>query len=173
MKKLIFILAIFCFIITHAQDEKILPIEEVVEEIESDYVPFSIIEEVPVHPNCKNLITNQEKTRCFNTSINKHVARKFNTNLANCIEEELVYNEKTKEEELKCIGLKSGKKRIYASFKINKDGIIEDIYIRAPHEKLKQEAIRVVKLLPKMEPGKQRGKPIAVAYTLPISFIVE
>ena len=44
---------------------------------------------------------------------------------------------------------------------------------RAPHKRLQQEAIRVVKLLPKMIPGKQRGRPVGVKYSLPIAFKVE
>ncbi|MGB0931105.1 MAG: energy transducer TonB, partial [Chitinophagales bacterium] len=35
------------------------------------------------------------------------------------------------------------------------------------------EAIRVVKEMPKWNPGKQRGKPVRVAFTLPIRFKLE
>ncbi len=38
---------------------------------------------------------------------------------------------------------------------------------------MKDEAIRVINLLPKMEPGKQRGKPVKVKYSLPITFKVQ
>ena len=44
---------------------------------------------------------------------------------------------------------------------------------RAPHARLEKEAKRVVGLLPKMIPGKQRGRPVNVTYMLPISFNVE
>ena len=36
-----------------------------------------------------------------------------------------------------------------------------------------EEAIRVVKSMPKWSAGKQRGKPVKVKYTLPITFKVE
>ncbi|MBL4723919.1 MAG: energy transducer TonB, partial [Lutibacter sp.] len=52
-------------------------------------------------------------------------------------------------------------------------GNIVNIEARAPHKKLKEEAIRVVKLLPKMMPGRQRGKPVGVKYGLPIVFKVD
>ena len=53
------------------------------------------------------------------------------------------------------------------------NGNIVDIQARAPHKKLKEEAIRVIKLLPKMEPGKQQGKPVKVRYSMPIIFKIE
>ncbi len=58
-------------------------------------------------------------------------------------------------------------------FKIDEKGNITDIRARAPHIKLEEEAIRVMKLLPKMIPGKQKGKTVAVLYSLPIAFNVE
>jgi len=44
---------------------------------------------------------------------------------------------------------------------------------RGPHARLEKEAIRVVELLPDMTPGKQRGRPVGVKYTLPITLVVE
>lgn len=58
-------------------------------------------------------------------------------------------------------------------FKIDKEGNVTDIEARAPHESLKQEVVRVIKKLPKMIPGEQRGKKVAVNYSIPFSIIVE
>jgi protein TonB len=58
-------------------------------------------------------------------------------------------------------------------FKIDKKGEIVDIRARAPHKRLEKEAIRVVSILPKMKPGRQRGKAVGVKYSLPIVFNVE
>ena len=58
-------------------------------------------------------------------------------------------------------------------FKIDQTGSITEIQARAPHPRLQKEAERVVKTLPKMTPGKQRGRPVSVRYSLPISFLVE
>ena len=37
-------------------------------------------------------------------------------------------------------------------------------------ELLREEAIRIIKLLPKFKPGMQRGKAVGVSYALPINF---
>jgi len=42
-------------------------------------------------------------------------------------------------------------------FKINILRDIVDIRVKAPHPKLVKEAIRIVKLLPKMKPGQDNG----------------
>ena len=131
--------------------EEIIEIEEA-EEVEED-VPFAIIEDVPVYPGCKG---NKAKLRaCLQEKITKHVNRKFNSELASDL------------------GLSPGIKRIFVMFKIDKSGNITDVMARAPHKRLQEEAIRVVKLLPKMTPGKQRGRPVGVKYSLPIAFKVE
>ena len=51
--------------------------------------------------------------------------------------------------------------------------VLVDIRAKAPHPKLQKEAIRIVKLLPKMKPGRQRGKAVGVKYTLPMRIEVE
>lgn len=133
--------------------EEIVEVEEE-EEIMED-VPFAIIEDVPVYPGCEKEKGKAAKKACLNKALQKHVSRKFNADLAGDL------------------GLSPGKKRIYVSFKITKTGNIEIIGARAPHPRLEKEAIRVVKLLPKMTPGKQRGRPVNVTYMLPIAFVVE
>ena len=116
-------------------------------------VPFSVIEKVPVYPGCDG--ENYQLKKCMSDNISKHVAKNFNIKLA------------------KTLGLKAGKKRISVQFKIDKNGNVTDIRARAPHPKLKEEAIRVIKLLPKMQPGKQDGKAVNVRYNLPIIFTVD
>lgn len=136
---------------TEAVEVEIIEVEEE-EEVMED-VPFAIIEDVPVYPGCKG---NKEQLRaCLQEKITKHVNRKFNAELASDL------------------GLSPGVKRIFVMFKIDKTGNITNVQARAPHVKLQQEAIRVVKLLPKMTPGKQRGRPVGVKYSLPIAFKVE
>ncbi len=117
-------------------------------------VPFSVIENVPVFPGCTG--TRKEKADCLNSSIRSVVAKNFNQDLA------------------KIKGLSKGKKKIWVQFRIDENGNIENVEsFRSPHPKLGEEAERVVKLLPKMTPGKQRGKTVGMKYTLPISFMVE
>ncbi len=71
------------------------------------------------------------------------------------------------------LNLKPGKKRIAVQFVIDKQGNIADIKTRAPHEALREEAKRVVNLLPKMIPAKQEGENVGVKFNLPIVFEVQ
>lgn len=137
------------------QEEEIVEVEDVeVEEVEEDIeVPFSVIENVPVFPGCESG-SNEDKKACMNKKIAQFIGKKFNTDLAGEL------------------GL-SGVQKIFVLFKIDKNGEVTDIRARAPHPRLEKEAERVVNLLPKMIPGKQRGKPVRVPYSLPISFQVQ
>ncbi|HSP12277.1 MAG TPA: energy transducer TonB [Salegentibacter sp.] len=67
----------------------------------------------------------------------------------------------------------TGINRITILFQINTEGDIENIQARAPHPRLKEEAEKLIRALPRMEPGKQRGKPVNVSYALPIIFQVQ
>ena len=61
--------------------------------------------------------------------------------------------------------------RVTLSFVVEKDGSISNIEVmRSPAEELTQEAIRVVKKLPKFIPGKMNGEPVRVKYVLPFTF---
>ncbi len=64
--------------------------------------------------------------------------------------------------------------RVTLSFVVEKDGSITDIQeMRSPSEYLTEEAIRVVQLMPKWKPGKQRGQAVRVKYMIPITFRLE
>lgn len=64
--------------------------------------------------------------------------------------------------------------RVTLSFVIEKDGSITDIReLRSPDPRATEEAIRVVKLMPKWKPGKMRGQNVRVVYLLPITFRLE
>ncbi|MFT5751705.1 MAG: protein TonB, partial [Dokdonia sp.] len=138
-------------------DEEIVDVEEVEvfeEEEELADVPFAVIENVPIFPGCESMKSNDARKKCMSEKVSKLVNRKFNTELGGEL------------------GL-SGINKIFVQFKIDKSGNITNIRSRAPHPRLQKEAERVIKLLPKMTPGKQRGKPVGVLYSLPITFKVE
>jgi hypothetical protein len=116
-------------------------------------VPFAVIENVPIFPGCGNEINNEAKKKCTSQKISEIVNQNFNTRLGNDL------------------GL-SSINRVIVQFRIDHNGNIRDIKSRAPHPALEEEAERVVKLLPKMTPGKQRGRPVGVLYSLPIVFQV-
>ena len=61
---------------------------------------------------------------------------------------------------------------VQVKFIIENDGSINDyIVIVSPlTDYYNQEAIRIVKKMPKWTPGKQNGQPVKVLFTLPIRF---
>ena len=61
--------------------------------------------------------------------------------------------------------------KVYVSFIVDKQGSVTNVKIvRGVDKNLDAEALRVVSLLPKYKPGKQRGKPVRVMFTIPINF---
>ncbi len=59
-------------------------------------------------------------------------------------------------------------------FVVEKDGSISDVKVlRGIGGGCDEEAVRVVKSMPKWKPGKQRGQPVRVYYTLPIDFKIK
>ncbi|MBK0377972.1 M56 family metallopeptidase [Mucilaginibacter segetis] len=61
--------------------------------------------------------------------------------------------------------------RVIATFVIQKDGSIRDIKIvRGIGDGADEEAVRVLKGMPKWNPGVQNGRAVAVQYSVPISF---
>ena len=140
---------------TETDQEEEIEVEEIeVEEVYEDVeVPFAVIENVPEYPGCERG-TNADKRKCMSDKIAKFVQRKFNTDLAGDL------------------GL-SGRQRISVIFKIDKNGNVTGVRSRAPHPRLEKEAARVINMLPKMKPGRQRGKAVTVPYSLPITFQVQ
>lgn len=124
-----------------------------IDTITANDVPFAKIENVPVFPGCEG--TEEELRICLQENITMHVNKNFNSKMT------------------KSLGLSSGVKRIFVMFSIDKEGNINEVKAKAPHQSLADEAIRVVNLLPQMIPGKHQGENVGVKYSLPIAFKVE
>ena len=61
--------------------------------------------------------------------------------------------------------------RVLVGFVVEKDGSVTDVQVlRGVDPSLDKEAIRVITAMPKWKPGKQRGKPVRVKYTVPVTF---
>ncbi len=61
--------------------------------------------------------------------------------------------------------------RVIVQFVENRDGsVVEATVVRSIDPSLDKEALRVVNSMPKWTPGKQRGKPVRVKYTVPVTF---
>ena len=117
-------------------------------------VPFAMISESPLFPGCEKEKGFKARKDCMQEKITKFVNRKFDRGIG------------------QEVGL-SGLQRVFVAFKIDKNGNVVDIKARGKHPRLQQEAQRVIGLLPKMKPGKQRDKPVGVLYSLPIAFRVD
>ena len=132
-----------------SQEEEVVEIEEVeVDEVEEDIsVPFAVIEDVPIFPGCEGA---SDKKKCFQEQMQKHIVKNFR------------YPEIAQE-----MGIQG---RVSVVFVIQKDGSIGNIRMRGPDKNLEAEALRIIKKLPKMTPGKQRGRAVKVPFSIPIMF---
>ncbi len=60
---------------------------------------------------------------------------------------------------------------VYVTFVVERTGNVSDVRVlRGIGGGCDEEAIRVIKGMPKWSPGKQRGKPVRVQFTMPIKF---
>ncbi|MEK9613512.1 MAG: energy transducer TonB [Flavobacteriaceae bacterium] len=136
---------------TETSEDEIIKVEEVViEEVEEDIdVPFAVIEDVPIFPGCENVSKSKQRD-CFQEQMNKHIHKNFR------------YPEIAQE-----MGIQG---RVYVNFIISKDGSITNIRMRGPDKNLEKEAHRIISKLPSMTPGKQRGRPVRVPFSIPIVF---
>lgn len=67
---------------------------------------------------------------------------------------------------------------VFVDFVIDKTGMVTDVTATDSvntdvNQILKDEAIRVVSSMPKWTPAKEKGKPVDVAYSIPIKFQLE
>lgn len=64
--------------------------------------------------------------------------------------------------------------KVFVSFIIDRNGDVRDARIaKGINKALDEEALRVVRSMPKWSPGSQRGNNVAVAYTVPINFVLD
>ncbi|WP_372751825.1 energy transducer TonB [Labilibaculum sp.] len=119
------------------------------EEVDEEAKVFVIVEEMPIfRPEiCKNKTEGDlELYRYINSSIRYPVIAQEN-NITG---------------------------RVFVSFVVDKDGSVTKVQLlRGIDASLDQEAMRVIKNLPKFEPGRQRGKPVRVSYTSVINFVLQ
>lgn len=61
--------------------------------------------------------------------------------------------------------------KVIVQFVVNKDGsIVDPVVVRSVDPYLDKEALRVISMMPKWSPCMQRGKPVRVKYTVPVTF---
>ncbi|RRQ49519.1 M56 family peptidase [Maribacter algicola] len=118
--------------------------------LESNAVPFGEVDAVPVFPGCENAT---DSRACFNEKIMRHISKNFS------------YPQEAQDR-----GIQG---RVSALFTISKDGNVENIDMRGPDKLLEDEVERILKRLPVMKPGKNKGEKVAVAYSIPVTFKLE
>lgn len=139
---------------TQNQKVEIVEVASVKAEVEEEevIVPFAVIEQAPIYPGCEGFPKDQQRN-CFQEKIEKHVRDNF------------IYPQVALE-----LGIQG---RVYVLFEIDKEGRVSNLKFRAPDKNLEQEARRIISKLPKFIPGKQRGKPVKVAFSIPINFMIQ
>ncbi len=117
---------------------------------------YTIPEKVPIYKGCKPKLNNKKLKKCMSTKISRFISQRFNTDV------------------VKRFNLPEGTKiRIFVIFKIDTEGNVFAVDARAPYKPLQEEAIRVIKMIPKLDaPGYIGSKAVVVPYSLPIAFNV-
>jgi len=108
----------------------------------------------PIFPGCEGYESYEEQVNCFNQGVSKLISRNFQ------------YPEMARQ-----MGLSD---TVLVSFVIEKNGETSNVkVVQGEYYDLNDEAIRLTKLLPKMEPAMTDGKPVRMQYTYPIKFILQ
>jgi protein TonB len=136
------------------ENKEVAQIKDIqVAEVDEDLdIPFSVIEDVPIFPGCESEKSKGAKALrdCFQEMMFKHISKNFR------------YPEISQE-----MGVQG---RVNVMFVIQKDGSIGSVKMRGPDKNLEAEAARIIGKLPKMTPGKQRGRAVRVPFSIPITF---
>ncbi len=145
MKKLVVVFILFFFSLVQINGQ-----EKQTDSLESATVPFVTIDEVPIFPGCEKFKDNLERRKCFNEQVLNHIRANFS------------YPKKAVKQKLQG--------RVSLIFTVDTKGDVVNIRTRGPHAILENEARRIISLLPRMVPGKQRGKTVRVPFSIPINF---
>jgi beta-lactamase regulating signal transducer with metallopeptidase domain len=123
-------------------------------QISQTEVPFSKVDQAPIFLGSEESNTETSSKKTFTEAIAKHINDNFNRDIAKTAN--LV-----------------GKQRIAIGFKVDKKGEIKEVKARTPHIVLKNEAIRVIKKLPKMKPAIHNNEKVGMIFSIPVIFNVE
>ncbi|HFA50765.1 MAG TPA: energy transducer TonB [Bacteroidetes bacterium] len=114
---------------------------------------FKIVEEHPTFPGCEDVYDKKERQKCASEKM-----------LA-FIYENIQYPPVARENNIKGM--------VVLQFVVEIDGSVSNVkVVRDIGGGCGEEAMRVVKMMPAWNPGKQRGRPVRVMFTLPIKFLL-
>ena len=108
------------------------------------------LDEVPIFPGCKRKKTEEKRKKCMSDKVSKFISKKYNVDI------------------FEDLNFPDGKYTVTVIFKINKQGKVIEANARGPHHLLEKEAIRVIKDLPPVIPGKVDGQPVIIPFAIPI-----
>lgn len=136
-----------------SQTEEIVTIETIEEEVDEIF-SFAIVENKPIFPGCEKEKDEEARSNCFQLKIQQHIAKNFK------------YPEIARQ-----LGIQG---KVFINFVIEKDGSVSNVsVIRGVDPNLDQAAIDAVKSLnnlnPKIQPARQRGKPVKMSFTIPVN----
>ena len=140
MKKLILLL-LFIPLLSFGQE---IQKQKTFDELKTNHLN---IEDVPMFRSCKNVFKSQRR-ECFQNKMTKHIRKHF-------YYPKYAFNR----------GIQG---RVFVQFIIEKDGSISEIKTRGADKSLEKAALKIIKKLPKLIPGKANGKPVRVPYSIPI-----
>ena len=143
MKKLLLIL-LFIPLVSFGQE--IQKQNKTFDELKTNHLN---IEDVPMFRSCKNVFKSQRR-ECFQNKMTKHIRKHF-------YYPKYAFNR----------GIQG---RVFVQFIIEKDGSISEIKTRGADKSLEKAALKIIKKLPKLIPGKANGKPVRVPYSIPITW---
>jgi hypothetical protein len=63
--------------------------------------------------------------------------------------------------------------RVQTVFSVDKDGNIFDIHVRSPYKLFEDEAIKLIRMIPKLDPPKNLDGEEKISFSLPIKFVIE
>jgi protein TonB len=107
---------------------------------------------LPVYPGCERAgSTREEQFACLNQMIRTLIARNVR------------YPEVARHKVIEG--------RVWIAFVIDQKGYADEVWVeRSVDPLLDQEALRVIKMLPRMTPATVDGKPVNLRYSIPINF---
>ena len=113
--------------------------------------PLASVDQVPQFEACTSVDKSQQM-QCFEEQLQKHIRMNF------------TYPKEAMEKNIQ------GK--VYVEYTIDANGVIKVIRTKGPEnaELLNAECERIINLLPKFIPAKQKGKNVAVTHSIPITF---
>jgi len=125
-------------------------LEVIVDPDPIEVFTFTQVESMPVFAGCEEALTNDERYACMNSQLMAYVSSNF-------------------EVTERMIQFSRGEK-LFVEFIIEKNGEVRNATIvRGEDELIAEEALRVVKSLPRFTPAKMNGKPVRMSYILPIN----